>query len=111
MDYFMKLYKKKTGKDVRKDNRAVQKLRREVEKAKRALSSQQTARIEIESFFEGNDFSETLTRAKFEELNMVSYSSFINRLRYHSTTPLSCFDGVACFQFPIQQKASQNKSS
>ena len=70
MDYFMKLYKKKTGKDVRKDNRAVQKLRREVEKAKRALSSQQTARIKIESFFEGNDFSETLTRAKFEELNM-----------------------------------------
>ena len=65
----MKLYKKKTGKDIRKDNRAVQKLRREVEKAKRQLSSTHTARIEIESFFEGEDFSETLTRAKFEELN------------------------------------------
>ena len=71
MDYFMKLYKKKKGKDVRKDNRAVQKLRREVEKAKRALSSQHTTRVEIESFFEGEDFSETLTRAKFEELNLV----------------------------------------
>jgi len=70
MDYFMKLYKKKKGKDVRKDNRAVQKLRREVEKAKRALSSQHTTRVEIESFFEGEDFSETLTRAKFEELNL-----------------------------------------
>jgi len=69
MDHFMKLYKKKTGKDVRKDNRAVQKLRREVEKAKRALSSTHSARIEIESFFDGEDFSETLTRAKFEELN------------------------------------------
>jgi len=69
MDHFMKLYKKKTGKDIRKDNRAVQKLRREVEKAKRQLSSTHTARIEIESFFEGEDFSETLTRAKFEELN------------------------------------------
>lgn len=73
MEHFIKLYKKKTGKDVRKDNRAVQKLRREVEKAKRALSAQHQARIEIESFFEGEDFSETLTRAKFEELNMVSY--------------------------------------
>lgn len=72
MEHFIKLYKKKTGKDVRKDNRAVQKLRREVEKAKRALSAQHQARIEIESFFEGEDFSETLTRAKFEELNMVS---------------------------------------
>lgn len=73
MEHFIKLYKKKTGKDVRKDNRAVQKLRREVEKAKRGLSAQHQARIEIESFFEGEDFSETLTRAKFEELNMVSY--------------------------------------
>jgi heat shock protein 5 len=70
MDHFMKLYKKKKGKDIRKDNRAVQKLRREVEKAKRTLSSAHTARIEVESFFEGDDFSETLTRAKFEELNM-----------------------------------------
>jgi heat shock protein 5 len=72
MDHFIKLYKKKKGKDIRKDNRAVQKLRREVEKAKRALSSGHQVRIEIESFFEGDDFSETLTRAKFEELNMVS---------------------------------------
>merc|ERR1712170_341771 len=70
MDYFMKLYKKKTGKDVRKSDRTVQKLRREEEKAKRALSSAHQAKVEIESFFEGEDFSETLTRAKFEELNM-----------------------------------------
>lgn len=75
MDYFIKLYKKKTGKDIRSDNRAVQKLRREVEKAKRALSSAHTARIEIEAFFEGEDFSETLTRAKFEELNMDLFRS------------------------------------
>ena len=26
--------------------------------------------MEVESLFEGEDFSETLTRAKFEELNM-----------------------------------------
>merc|ERR1719444_490644 len=69
MDHFMKLYKKKKGKDLRKDNRAVQKLRREVEKAKRALSAAHQVRVEVESMFEGEDFSETLTRAKFEELN------------------------------------------
>merc|ERR1711970_791334 len=39
MEHFIKLYKKKKGKDIRKDNRAVQKLRREVEKARRDLSS------------------------------------------------------------------------
>jgi heat shock protein 5 len=75
MDYFMKLYKKKTGKDIRKNDRSVQKLRREVEKAKRALSSAHQAKVEIESFFEGEDFSETLTRAKFEELNMDLFRS------------------------------------
>lgn len=77
MDHFMKLYKKKKGKDIRGNNRAVQKLRREVEKAKRALSSQHQARIEIESFFDGDDFSETLTRAKFEELNMDLFRSTV----------------------------------
>ncbi|XP_043499887.1 endoplasmic reticulum chaperone BiP isoform X2 [Polistes fuscatus] len=75
MDHFIKLYKKKKGKDIRKDNRAVQKLRREVEKAKRVLSASHQVRIEIESFFEGEDFSETLTRAKFEELNMDLFRS------------------------------------
>merc|ERR1719210_2375906 len=75
MEHFIKLYKKKKGKDLRKDNRAVQKLRREVEKAKRALSASHQVRIEVESLFEGEDFSETLTRAKFEELNMDLFRS------------------------------------
>jgi len=75
MEHFIKLYKKKKGKDLRKDSRAVQKLRREVEKAKRALSASHQVRVEVESLFEGEDFSETLTRAKFEELNMDLFRS------------------------------------
>jgi len=75
MEHFIKLYKKKTGKDIRTDNRATQKLRREVEKAKRALSAAHQTRVEIESFFDGEDFSETLTRARFEELNMDLFRS------------------------------------
>ncbi|XP_076070753.1 endoplasmic reticulum chaperone BiP-like [Mytilus galloprovincialis] len=75
MEHFIKVYKKKTGKDMRKDKHAMQKLRREVEKAKRALSSAHQTRVEIESLFEGNDFSETLSRAKFEELNMDLFKS------------------------------------
>lgn len=69
MDYLMKLFKRKYSKDLSKDKRALGKLRREAEKAKRALSSQNQVRIEIESLFEGQDLSETLTRARFEELN------------------------------------------
>ncbi|KAI9361595.1 heat shock protein 70 family [Zopfochytrium polystomum] len=70
IDYFVKLHKKKTNKDCRKDLKAMGKLKREVEKAKRALSSQMSVKLEIESFYDGDDISETLTRAKFEELNI-----------------------------------------
>lgn len=40
----------------------------QVERVKRVLSTQHQARVEIESLYEGEDFSETLTRARFEEV-------------------------------------------
>ncbi|PBK78777.1 heat shock protein 70 [Armillaria solidipes] len=70
IDHLVKKYKQKTGTDVSTNQKAMGKLKKEVENAKRTLSMQQSTRIEIESFENGNDFSETLTRAKFEELNM-----------------------------------------
>ena len=69
LDHFMKLIQKKNGIDISKDKRAIQKLKREVEKGKRALSSQHETKIEIEDLVEGYDFSESLSRAKFEEIN------------------------------------------
>jgi len=68
MDHFIKLIKKKDGKDLSKDKRAIQKLKREIERAKRALSSTHETKIEIEALYDGVDFSEVLTRARFEEL-------------------------------------------
>jgi len=70
INYFAKQYNKKNDVDITKDLKTMGKLKREAEKAKRTLSSQMSTRIEIEAFHNGNDFSETLTRAKFEELNM-----------------------------------------
>lgn len=67
--HFVKKYNKDKSVDITKDAKTMGKLKREVEKAKRTLSSQKTTKIEIESFHKGEDFSETLTRAKFEELN------------------------------------------
>ncbi|KAK4309790.1 hypothetical protein Pmani_018595 [Petrolisthes manimaculis] len=75
MEYFINLYRKKKGKDITNDTIAVQKLRREVERAKRSLSASHQVKIEIDSFYQGEDFSETLTRAKFEELNMDLFKS------------------------------------
>lgn len=69
INHFAKSYNKKHSVDVTKDAKAMGKLKREAEKAKRTLSSQKSTRIEIEAFFDGKDFSETLTQAKFEELN------------------------------------------
>merc|ERR1712014_92420 len=69
MQHFVKIFQKKNSKDMSKDKRALQKLRREVEKAKRALSSAHQARVEIEALHDGVDFSEMLTRARFEEIN------------------------------------------
>jgi heat shock protein 5 len=70
VNYFVKQFKRKHKIDVKNNERALAKLRKEVEKAKRALSSTKQVKLEIDSFAEGIDFSETLTRARFEELNM-----------------------------------------
>ncbi|CAI0454305.1 unnamed protein product [Linum tenue] len=69
MKYFVDMIKRKYKKDVSKDRKALGKLRRECERAKRVLSSQTQVRVEIDSFIQGMDFSEPLTRARFEDLN------------------------------------------
>merc|ERR1719183_596139 len=81
MQHFIKSFKKKTGKDVKSDARSMQKLRREVEKAKRALSSTHQTRIEIEALVDGVDFSESLTRARFEEINNNLFKSTLKPVK------------------------------
>lgn len=68
-EHFVKIFKKKNkGVDIKKDPRALAKLKQEVEKAKRDLSSIHQVKITIEGLVDGIDFSETITRARFEEL-------------------------------------------
>ena len=54
--------------DIREDKRAMRRLRSECEKAKRVLSSSAQTSIEIDALKDGEDFSLTISRAKFEEL-------------------------------------------
>jgi heat shock protein 5 len=70
MQYFIKKIQKTSKVDISKDKRALQKLRKETERVKRALSSQPQARLEIDDLVSGYDLSETLTRARFEEINL-----------------------------------------
>eukprot|EP00956_Cyclotella_meneghiniana_P000438 scaffold511_cov62-Cyclotella_meneghiniana.AAC.11 len=82
MDYYMKKIEKTSGKGgIGGNRRAVQKLRKEVERVKRALSSQLSARLEIEELLPGYDLSDTLTRAKFEELNEALFQKTLQPVK------------------------------
>ena len=61
-------FKRKSKVDLTGNQRALRRLRTACERAKRTLSSSAVATIEIESLFEGKDFSMQITRARFEEL-------------------------------------------
>ncbi|MBP3800676.1 MAG: molecular chaperone DnaK [Clostridia bacterium] len=70
LDYLLKKIKKQHGKDLKNNKSVIQKLKTEIEKAKRHLSSSLQATLEIDELEQGFDFKDTLSRAKFEELNM-----------------------------------------
>lgn len=67
--------------NIKPEKRALQKLRKEVERVKRTLSSQPNARLEIDNLMDGVDFSETLTRAKFDSLNMDLFTKTLNPVK------------------------------
>jgi len=70
MAHFVKVFQRKTKLDISGDKRAMQRLRRACEGLKRSLSTQTSATIELEALKDGVDLRETLSRARFEELNM-----------------------------------------
>merc|ERR1711998_20659 len=71
VDFCVQDFKRKNrGKDLAGNNRALRRLRTQCERAKRTLSASTQATIEIDSIYEGIDFSCTISRARFEELNM-----------------------------------------
>ncbi len=63
-------FKRKHKKDISGNPRALRRLRTSCERAKRTLSSSAQTSIEIDSLYEGVDFYSSITRARFEELNM-----------------------------------------
>eukprot|EP00884_Botryococcus_braunii_P000792 jgi/Botrbrau1/10713/Bobra.357_1s0015.1 len=68
--FFVQEFKRKNKKDISDNPRALRRLRTSCERAKRTLSSTAQTSIEIDSLYEGIDFYSTITRARFEELNM-----------------------------------------
>jgi len=70
MEFCMSQFKRQAGIDITTDKRAIQRLRKQCELAKRTLSTQQSATIDCEALSQGEDYSTTISRAKFEELNL-----------------------------------------
>ena len=68
MDHLVRRFKLKHERDLTSVPRAMAKLRREAERAKRALSSREQVLIELPSLMDGIDMREKLTRARFEEM-------------------------------------------
>jgi len=70
VNHFVAEFRRKHKKDISGNARALRRLRTACERAKRALSSTSQTTIEIDSLYEGIDFYATITRARFEELNI-----------------------------------------
>nr|BAA04848.1 HSP70 [Lilium longiflorum] len=70
VNHFAQEFKRKHKKDISGNPRALRRLRTACERAKRTLSSTAQTTIEIDSLCDGIDFYSTITRARFEELNI-----------------------------------------
>ena len=77
MNHFVQEFKRKNKKDITGNARALRRLRTACERAKRTLSSTAQTSIEIDSLFEGVDFYTSITRARFEELNMDLFRKYM----------------------------------
>lgn len=69
VDYCLEELKRKYKKEVT-NQRALRRLRTACERAKRTLSSSTVANIEIDSLIDGLDYNTSISRAKFEDMNM-----------------------------------------
>jgi len=70
VNHFVQEFKKKNkGLDLSSNPRALRRLRTACERAKRTLSAQASASIEIDALYEGIDLYTSITRALFENLN------------------------------------------
>lgn len=74
-------FKRKNGVDITGNARAMRRLRSQCEQTKRTLSSAVRSAIEVDSLFEGIDYSVTLSRAKFEQLCAQEFKKVMGPVR------------------------------
>ncbi|WAQ84999.1 hypothetical protein PtA15_5A572 [Puccinia triticina] len=78
LEHFKNEFKRKTKLDIDGDARALRRLRSACERAKRTLSSVTQTTVEVDSLFQGTDFSSAISRARFEEINATTFRSTLD---------------------------------
>ncbi|KAI5452545.1 Heat shock protein ssb1 [Naganishia albida] len=78
LEHFKAEFKRKSKLDISEDPRALRRLRSACERAKRTLSSVTQTTVEVDSLFDGVDFSANITRARFEEINAAAFKSTVD---------------------------------
>ena len=78
VSYFVEEFKKKNKVDISGNPKSLRRLRTACERAKRILSFAFVTTVEVDALFMGIDFSSSITRAKFEEINMDFFNECIN---------------------------------
>lgn len=68
VDHFSQEFERKFKRNLKDNPKALRRLRTSCERAKRTLSSNTEASVEIDALHEGIDFYSKITRARFEEL-------------------------------------------
>lgn len=68
VEYCIQDFKRKHKKDLSGSKKAIRRLQTACEQAKKTLSSSSVGNIEIDSLFEGIDYTSSITRARFEDI-------------------------------------------
>ena len=77
VEYCAGEFKRKTGIDIKKNAKALRRVRASCEKAKRALSAATQATVDIDALMDGEDLNVVITRSKFEDLCMDLFKKCI----------------------------------
>ena len=78
VEYCIKKFKENSGIDISNDNKAIKRLKIECEKTKIELSFKDDSEISIDCLAEGEDFSITIYRSKFEEICENLFNKIFN---------------------------------
>ncbi|MED6192835.1 70-kilodalton heat shock protein [Stylosanthes scabra] len=97
VNYFVQEFKRKNKLDISGNPKALRRMRSACERAKRTLSFAVDTVVEVDALYQGIDLYSSLSRAKFEELNMELFKEcmeIVDKCLTDAKTDRSCIHDV-----------------